>query len=138
MSLAEEIERLRKAAGSHDKFAAQLGTSRQTVIGWEKGRWPRDYVSKLVAAGIPAELFEEEARRSVERRLDALEEQAKRRSQIAQDALAATKALQKQLKQLQTEVRKLARQVSAGSAGQTVGRTRSARATRAKRPPKPE
>lgn len=50
MTLAGEIIRLRKEAGSHDKFAALLGTSRVTVIRWEQGAYPSARYRKLLAA----------------------------------------------------------------------------------------
>lgn len=78
--LHKRIEWLRKREGSHDKLAAKLGTTRQTVIGWEKGAQPnRDYRAKLAAvSGFPAETFQRSAaEREVwaltERRLLALE-----------------------------------------------------------------
>lgn len=76
---------------SHDRFAAMLGTNRQTVIAWEKGQQPgRDYAEKLAAfSGFPAEAFR---RRSAEaaasassrdllRRLRELEEREARHEQ---------------------------------------------------------
>jgi DNA-binding XRE family transcriptional regulator len=43
---AELVRELRGSL-SHDRFAAILGTSRQTVIRWEKGTIPRDYAEAL-------------------------------------------------------------------------------------------
>jgi DNA-binding XRE family transcriptional regulator len=43
---AELVRELRGTL-SHDKFAAALGTSRQTVIRWEKGMIPRAYAQAL-------------------------------------------------------------------------------------------
>ena len=68
MTLPERIRwlRLHGPAGrlSHDKFAELLGTSRQTVIGWERGQEPRLYAEKLAAFsdgyGFPAEAFTKE------------------------------------------------------------------------------
>lgn len=37
---ADRVRALRAKAGSHDKLAAALGTSRQTVVRWEKGAAP--------------------------------------------------------------------------------------------------
>lgn len=37
MAPAERVRKLRMRYGSHDKLAIALGTSRQTVIRWEKG-----------------------------------------------------------------------------------------------------
>lgn len=43
---------------SHDKFAAILDTSRQTVISWEKGTEPKDYADKLAKfSGFPSWAF---------------------------------------------------------------------------------
>lgn len=56
-SLPEAIVMLRKAAGSHDKLAARLGTNRQTVIAWEKGSWPKSYVDKLREEGVPEQFL---------------------------------------------------------------------------------
>lgn len=36
LPLSKRIEALRRQAGSHDKLAAELGTTRQTIINWEK------------------------------------------------------------------------------------------------------
>lgn len=59
LPLTERIKALRLQAGSHDKFAAQLNTSRQVVIGWEKGAQPGErYRDKLAAlSGYPADAF---------------------------------------------------------------------------------
>lgn len=57
MSLADAIKALRERTGSHDKLAAKLGTSRQRIIAWEAGGYPRDFKDKLIALGVPAELF---------------------------------------------------------------------------------
>jgi transcriptional regulator with XRE-family HTH domain len=58
-SLAEAVMALRKRAGSHDKLAAQLSTSRQRVIDWEKGTsWPSArYREKLRELGVPERLL---------------------------------------------------------------------------------
>lgn len=59
LPLHERIIWLRKREGSHDKLAARLGTTRQTVIGWEKGTQPnRGYREKLAElSGFPAEAY---------------------------------------------------------------------------------
>lgn len=80
LPLHKRIEWLRKKTGSHDKLAALLGTTRQTVIGWEKGAQPgARYRAKLATvSGFPAETFQRSAaEREVwaltESRLQALE-----------------------------------------------------------------
>lgn len=77
-SLSAAIRILRKAFGSHDKFAAHLGTSRQSVIAWEKGRFPEDYVEALRRDGIPAHLLIRTPRDEVESRLRAVEAEVAR------------------------------------------------------------
>jgi transcriptional regulator with XRE-family HTH domain len=42
-----ELVRELRGNWSHDKFAAALGTSRQTVIRWERGMIPRAYAQAL-------------------------------------------------------------------------------------------
>lgn len=71
--LHKRIEWLRKKAGSHDKLAVKLGTTRQTVIGWEKGKQPNaSYRKKLaVLSKFPADSF---LRSGVEREVWALTE----------------------------------------------------------------
>lgn len=60
LSVPQRVRQLRGQL-SHDRFADQLGTSRQTVIEWEKGRrrpGPR-YRAKLAElSGYPEEMFE--------------------------------------------------------------------------------
>lgn len=56
-SLPEAIKILRKQAGSHDKLAAELGTNRQAIIAWEKGRWPKTFLGKLRDRGVPDALL---------------------------------------------------------------------------------
>lgn len=58
LPLPERIKWLRLQAGSHDKFAKRLGTSRQQVISWEKGAEPKTYAAKLAdVSGFPADAF---------------------------------------------------------------------------------
>lgn len=58
-SLPEAIIALRKAHGSHDKLAQRLGTSRQTIIRWEKGSRPDlFYRTQLIELGVPEDLLE--------------------------------------------------------------------------------
>jgi hypothetical protein len=75
--LPEAITRLRKQAGSHDKFAAVIGgpVSRQTIIGWEHGRFPKpEYRARLIKLGVSPELFRRRSRREEAiKRLDHLE-----------------------------------------------------------------
>jgi len=43
---------------SHDKLAARLGTTRQTVISWENGVEPKRYADALAKfSGFPREAF---------------------------------------------------------------------------------
>lgn len=69
-----------RGAISHDKLAAELGTTRQTVIGWEGGREPNRYYADRLAefSGFPAWTFrrresEEAVAEMFARRLGALE-----------------------------------------------------------------
>lgn len=85
LPLFKRIEHLRRKAGSHDKLAAQLDTSRQTVIGWEHGAQPGKVYRERLAeiSGLPAEKFlQHEAEREVwtltETRLKALEAKVER------------------------------------------------------------
>lgn len=58
LPLAERVKWLRQQAGSHDKLARKLGTSRQQVINWEKGAEPKTYAEKLgEISGFPAAAF---------------------------------------------------------------------------------
>lgn len=72
-TLAEAIVIAREAAGSHDKFARLLGTTRQTVIAWEKGTFPERYVQQLIAVGVPARLLTALDRTAIEKRLRRVE-----------------------------------------------------------------
>jgi DNA-binding transcriptional regulator YiaG len=60
---AERIREARSRAGlSQDRFAERLGTTRQIVIGWEKGRHrpsPR-FRQKIVEVTGDKSLFDEE------------------------------------------------------------------------------
>jgi transcriptional regulator with XRE-family HTH domain len=76
-TLPEAIRALRKHHGSHERLAKALGTSRQRVIDWEKGAYPRDYVDGLIREGVPAELFESIDIGAVIRRLVELEQEAR-------------------------------------------------------------
>lgn len=64
LMLGERIRRLREEGPlgrlSHDQLADKLGTSRQTVIGWEKhGRRPNQEYRELLAKlfDVPADTF---------------------------------------------------------------------------------
>lgn len=63
LTLPERIRWLHSEHGprgklSHDALAAVLGTTRQTVIGWEKGREPKKYADALADfSGFPAWAF---------------------------------------------------------------------------------
>lgn len=72
-SLGEAVTVLRVAAGSHDKLAAALGTSRQRVIAWESGAYPRAFVSQLRDLGVPDRLLDRLSRIEVEKRLRQVE-----------------------------------------------------------------
>lgn len=72
-TLVEAITLAREAAGSHDRLATLLGTSRQTVINWEKGTYPGKYRDKLIAVGIPARLLVTVDKTAVEKRLRRVE-----------------------------------------------------------------
>lgn len=73
-SLSQAIERLKDEAGGYDRFAAELGTSRQTVIKWVRhGVFPEDYVDALRDRGVPDDLLRRVPRSEVESRLRKLE-----------------------------------------------------------------
>lgn len=72
-TLPRAITLLRENAGSHDKLAAELGTSRQRVIAWEKGGYPREYVDALKTMGVPERLLDRDSRVSTDDRLGELE-----------------------------------------------------------------
>lgn len=89
---------------SHDRFAEILGTTRQTVIGWEKGVEPKKYAERLAAfSGFPASAFrrreaesltgvrQEDRTARLDRRLEALEaaDEAKRQEVEALALLVA-------------------------------------------------
>lgn len=76
-TLAEAVKILRMWAGSHDKLAGTLGTSRQRVIGWEQGQAPRAaYRDQLLALGVPARFFVTVSRADLEQRLTKVEKEA--------------------------------------------------------------
>lgn len=62
--IGDRIREARISAGlTQDRFAELLGTSRQIVIGWEKGRHKpsRRYRARIIrATGAAAELFDDE------------------------------------------------------------------------------
>lgn len=73
-TLAEWIGQLKDQAGGYDRFAAELGTRRQTVIRWVRhGVFPEDYVDELRARGVPAELLLRVPREEIEARLRRVE-----------------------------------------------------------------
>lgn len=85
MPLTERVKWLRSADGprgkmSHDRLAKELGTTRQTVIGWEGGVEPRRFADALAEfSGFPREVWlrrgaEAASLASFERRLRSLEE----------------------------------------------------------------
>lgn len=69
---------MRKQFGSHDRLATKLGTSRQTIIRWERGSFPRAYVEQLRELGVPEELLTqpqpEDRFEGLERRVELLED----------------------------------------------------------------
>lgn len=58
-SLPAALEILRAYYGSHDKFAAELGNTRQRTIAWSQGKSHPDdvYQDKLEALGVPRRLL---------------------------------------------------------------------------------
>lgn len=73
-TLPEAIGILKDAAGSDDKLAADLGTSRKTVISWRKhGVWPETYLGVLRDRGVPDALLQRATPEEIERRLRAAE-----------------------------------------------------------------
>lgn len=73
-TLVDAIRIATEAAGSHDKLAAMLGTSRQTIIGWQNGTFPKPgYRDKLIAVGVPARLLVTADKTALERRLRRVE-----------------------------------------------------------------
>lgn len=75
VTLAAAIRRLRVEVGSHDKLAAKLGTTRNSIIRWEKGAYPREYVDQLRELGIPERLLGQAAPAIRRDRVEALEEE---------------------------------------------------------------
>ena len=75
LTLAQAIREARRQAGSHDRLARAVGTTRNTIIQWEKGVRPREqWWAALAAAGVPAELLSEPAEEpSLQERLARLE-----------------------------------------------------------------
>jgi transcriptional regulator with XRE-family HTH domain len=73
LPLHQRIEALRRHAGSHDKLADKLGTTRQTIIGWEQGAQPNPHYRQKVAdySSLTADDFK---RSAVEREVWALTE----------------------------------------------------------------
>lgn len=62
LTLAQAIREARRQAGSHDRLARAVGTTRNTIIQWEKGVRPREqWWDALAAAGVPYELLSEPA-----------------------------------------------------------------------------
>jgi len=58
LPLAERVKWLREKTGSHDKLAKALGTSRQTIINWERGAQPTRLLHALVEfSGCPPETW---------------------------------------------------------------------------------
>lgn len=98
MPLTERVKWLRSPEGpqgklSLDRLAAALGTSRQTIIGWEGGVEPRRYAEKLAEfSGFPREAWvrrgaEAASLASVDLRLRSIE------SSVVATAKETTKAL---------------------------------------------
>lgn len=59
LTVPQRIKWLRKQAGSHDKLAAKVGTTRQVIIRWEKGQKPSAESRARLAevSGLPAAFF---------------------------------------------------------------------------------
>jgi transcriptional regulator with XRE-family HTH domain len=60
MTVPQRIKWLRKQAGSHDRLAMKLGTTRQVVIRWEKGQNVPSATSRqrlAEASGLPSAFF---------------------------------------------------------------------------------
>lgn len=77
MSVPQRIRWVRKQAGSHDKLAAKLGTSRSLVIRWEQGTHKPSKASRARLAkvtGLPAGFFRESVNGSDVDEEDALVE----------------------------------------------------------------
>jgi transcriptional regulator with XRE-family HTH domain len=62
LSVPQRIRWLRKQAGSHDKLAAMVGTTRQVVIRWEHGQKPSAESRQRLAraSGLPVSAFQED------------------------------------------------------------------------------
>lgn len=61
-------------AGSHDKLGQMLGTSRQTIIGWQGGKYPSKlYRDRMIAVGFPARVFATIDKTAIEKRLRVVE-----------------------------------------------------------------
>ncbi len=72
-TLVEAIAIAEATAGSADKLARMLGTSRQTVFRWKAGTFPGRYRDRLVGLGIPARFFVTVDKTAVEKRLRRVE-----------------------------------------------------------------
>jgi transcriptional regulator with XRE-family HTH domain len=60
MTVPQRIKWLRKQAGSHDRLATRVGTTRQVIIRWEKGQNSPSATSRQRLAnysGLPSGLF---------------------------------------------------------------------------------
>lgn len=80
--------------GSHDKAAAELGTTRTTVNDWEKGVVPQEpFRSRLIEHGVSEKLWP--ARYPAEREtLDSVRERLERIERDLADLAAAVRLLQ--------------------------------------------
>lgn len=116
LTLPERIKWLHGPHGprgrlSHDRFAKILGTTRQSVINWEKGaNEPRGYREKLAEfSGFSPEAFsrrgaEEPAAESIGGRLEALEAAVEQQGRETTRALRAlTRAIERLERRLDAE-----------------------------------
>lgn len=115
LPLAQKIEWLRSEDGprgklSHDRFAAELGTSRQVVIKWEKGAEPSPRLRGRLAAfsGYPAEAF---ARRGAEALAQEL--YVRRLEELAATVAAQNEEMKRSLLAVRRAIRRLERQLAA-------------------------
>lgn len=110
LPLADRVKWLRQKAGSHDKLAKALGTSRQTIISWERGTEPKRLLDRLAAfSGCPPETWQrhegaETVAVSTDDRLRALADQVRDSGKETTRAIRAlTRAIERLERRLDDE-----------------------------------
>lgn len=123
LPLPQKIEWLRSADGprgklSHDRLAAELGTSRQVVIKWEKGAEPSPRLRARLAefSGFPKEAF---SRRGAE--VLAQELYVRRLEEFAALVAQQNAETKRSLQAVQRAIRRLERRLDAEGRQRSVG-----------------